>query len=529
MNNTPSISRSIFIVTAFFVCIAAIPAAFAAQEFQSVPSDQATIVAPEGLTERERLNLDKQYRFQYRQKGVILGPIPATGTAGTGFTPDAAAGGAPERVETEQEKLYRYFGVAATLYKETRYEEAIEVLKYIREREPEDDYVKNYLDRAKKAYDYQKSRWGAKTEKTSHALKTTRVNDLMSEGIAYYKQKRFDMALAKFSNVLALDPNNARAKDYYNKLKQYYTVETRADTIVQNFETKNSRQTSPVTGGYSAQDAASTKMLQAAETAMDKAAHPAAATIDKKANELLNRAELTEKIDGIIEQQSDDEKKLDQYTLGPGDVIEIVTYEHPELSAQVAVGTEGDVTLPLVNDMVYVKGLTVEEAAEKIREALKRYVREPSVAVSILAYRSKVFYVVDDSGATPYPITRANVTLRDALFLSDWGFNKALGRVIVMKPNKGNPIVKKVDAFDLIYRGNLRNDMRIGDGDVIYVPMTVVGKTTQTLNDTVAPFQAIQNARNLWLQGKWSQKGLKSEFRIYPDSQFLPQNVGNGD
>jgi hypothetical protein len=120
--------------------------------------------------------------------------------------------------------------------------------------------------------------------------------------------------------------------------------------------------------------------------------------------------------------------------------------------------------------------------------------------------------------------------LRDALFLSDWGNNRALGRVIVIKPDKVYPVVKKIDAFDIIYRGNLANNVKIDDGDVVYVPMTIVGKTTQTVNDTVAPFIAIKSARDQWLDLKWSKKGWKSTFQIYDNYQVMPQSVnGNND
>ena len=168
------------------------------------------------------------------------------------------------------------------------------------------------------------------------------------------------------------------------------------------------------------------------------------------------------------------------------------------------------------------EGVNIEEAIEKVREEMKRYVRDPIVSMSLLS-TSKLFYFIDEVGCTPYPITRPDFTLRDALFLSDWGNNRALGRVIVIKPDKLRPVIKKVDAFDLIYRGNLSSNVKIEDGDVVYVPMTIVGKTTQTIDNTVAPFTSIKAARDEWLNLKWSKKGWKSTFHIYDDTALMPE------
>jgi polysaccharide export outer membrane protein len=249
-------------------------------------------------------------------------------------------------------------------------------------------------------------------------------------------------------------------------------------------------------------------------------------TEKKRVEVILDQAELGQTVQRIVDTRKDDQRKQDQLAIGGGDVISVIVRDHPELTGKTLVTYGGEALLPLVNDPVMVKGLTTEEATEKVTEIMKKYVKDPFVTVVIDEYRSKMFYVIDDIGCTPYPITRPNMTVRDALFLADWGTNRALGRIILMKPHKTHPIVKKIDAFDIIYRGNLAGNLRIDDGDVIYTPMTIAGKTTQTVNDTIAPFQAVQTARNLWLQSKWSQKGLKSMFRIYPSSQDLPQNVG---
>jgi len=183
------------------------------------------------------------------------------------------------------------------------------------------------------------------------------------------------------------------------------------------------------------------------------------------------------------------------------------------------------VVLPLVNDVIKIKGLTIQEATVTITNAMKRYVKDPHVTIAIDEYKSKMFYVIDEIGCTPYPITRTNLTLRDALFVSDWGDNRALGRVIVMKPHKVHPVIKKVDAFDLIYRGNLTNNVRIEDGDVIYVPLTIAAKTTKVIADTIRPFAAVRQARDEWLDLKGDRKGY-AQYTRFEDTGYQPWFAG---
>ncbi|HEY9298793.1 MAG TPA: polysaccharide biosynthesis/export family protein, partial [Phormidium sp.] len=74
------------------------------------------------------------------------------------------------------------------------------------------------------------------------------------------------------------------------------------------------------------------------------------------------------------------------YRLGAGDVLAIAVQRFPELSVQAAVGPEGDIVLPLVGT-VSVRGLTLDEAREKIRSGFNQFVIDPIVTVGLSAQR----------------------------------------------------------------------------------------------------------------------------------------------
>lgn len=519
------------------------PNVFALQQ-ESTSSPQAVLLAPGGLTEREIQESQRQYTYQFRNKQQLAGPYIPESSASAGETVAA-------QPLNEEEKLYRYFGAAMNLYKQGKTEEAIEILEYILEKDPGNGYVKEYLRKMTCRNKIQEDQYKVKAKNSATLYNKQKIRESLQDGIGYYKQKRYDLAVVEFSDVLELDPGNMQAQYYMKKLKEHYSKEVRIERMISEQEDASAQVNEdqgtgkakgtgniPIPNNDNTRGVASAAqaLLNKTERTMGGATGCTADALldmaetksfaqEKRTEVLLDQAELAITVDDIVARQKEEEAKEDKTTLNPADIIGIAVYDHPELTGRVTVDSTGNVILPLVEESINVKGLTIDEAANEVKEVLRKYVNDPSVTVELLS-SSKIFYFIDEVGCTPYPINRPNFTLRDALFLSDWGNNRALGRVIVIKADKLYPVVKKVDAFDLVYRGNLANNVKIDDGDVIYVPMTIVGKTTQTVNDTVAPFVAIQDARNQWLQGKWSQKGLKSTFRIYPNKQILPQNVG---
>jgi len=389
-------------------------------------------------------------------------------------------------------KLYRYFGVAAGFYENGRYEEAVEILQYILDKNPEDDYVRNYLKRAKAEMRKEKTEWEKDSEKGAFYSKKNKIKNLVQDGTDYFNAKDFDRALLKFSDTLALDPGNEKAKSYMNKLENHLLKEIKVENLAE----------SQVVGKEEL------KYI----------------ILDKRANNLLNQSELGIQIEEIIAIEKAKEERARKHTLGPGDVLQISVLDHPELSGQVTVQLKGEIILPLVNDIVIAQDLTLEELTDIVAQVMKRYVQTPQLNILALEYNSKLFYIVDELSSTPYPITRTDFTLRDALFAADWGNNRALDRVMVMKPADRYPIIRKINARELIFKGKLENDIRITDGDVIYVPMTIPAKVTKTIHDFLGPFRAVRQARDNYLSLRWNERDWRGLLRMPPDYDRQPED-----
>ena len=83
-----------------------------------------------------------------------------------------------------------------------------------------------------------------------------------------------------------------------------------------------------------------------------------------------------------------------RYRLGAGDMINISVYDEPDLSLEVRIGLSGQISYPLLGDVV-VSGLSPKELEQKLTEGLNGpYLIDPSVTVSIVEYRP--FYVTGE-------------------------------------------------------------------------------------------------------------------------------------
>jgi protein involved in polysaccharide export with SLBB domain len=161
--------------------------------------------------------------------------------------------------------------------------------------------------------------------------------------------------------------------------------------------------------------------------------------------------------------------QTEPYRLNPGDQIQILVEDEPDLSGEVTVGPDGFIRLRLVGS-IQAAGLTVDELAAQIEKALRQYLREPKVIVNLkqftpLARRVYVMGAVKAPGAYPLPLA-GPTTVFDAIMLAG-GFsdNADWERVRVFRRDGQMLTVnlKNLQAGDLTGGGIVQ------PGDVIWV------------------------------------------------------------
>ncbi len=177
-----------------------------------------------------------------------------------------------------------------------------------------------------------------------------------------------------------------------------------------------------------------------------------------------------------------------KYTLGPDDVVQIDVMRHPEFSGIYPVNLEGKVQYKFVGD-IDVNGLTKKEVEEKIRNVISNFVVTPEVNVTVLEYKSKVIYVLGEVGQPgKYYMRSESMPVREAVVQAGLPLQSAAMRKCrIVTPDKdGRVKTRKVDLYSILYGGNLKNNLEMHPGDVLYVPCTVMAKMIRVINPVTA-------------------------------------------
>lgn len=82
------------------------------------------------------------------------------------------------------------------------------------------------------------------------------------------------------------------------------------------------------------------------------------------------------------------------YEIGANDVLRIEVWQSQDYTRpQVLVRTDGRISMPSIGE-IQAEGLTPERLQKQLQEALKEYINDPDVTVSVLQVNSKNFRVV---------------------------------------------------------------------------------------------------------------------------------------
>ncbi|MDB4349540.1 polysaccharide biosynthesis/export family protein [Omnitrophica bacterium] len=173
-----------------------------------------------------------------------------------------------------------------------------------------------------------------------------------------------------------------------------------------------------------------------------------------------------------------------KYTLGPNDVVAIEVRRHPEFSGQYTVNSEGKIEYKFVGDVILL-GLTKVEARERLTEILTEYLIDPVIDVQIVAYMSKVFYVVGDVNRPgKFYMRGETISIREAIVLAGLPNSAAATRKcrLITPDDKGKDNYINVNVYSLLYEGNLKENRTMKPGDVLYVPATILAKMIRVIS-----------------------------------------------
>jgi protein involved in polysaccharide export with SLBB domain len=100
-----------------------------------------------------------------------------------------------------------------------------------------------------------------------------------------------------------------------------------------------------------------------------------------------------------------------QYRLAPGDELDIMILDKPELNTKQVIGPNGKISLPLVPDRITVANLTLNEAQESIKAELGKHLHNPNIVVNLIP---RSIYVVQHFLKTDTVVYKQATTIEEA-------------------------------------------------------------------------------------------------------------------
>lgn len=191
------------------------------------------------------------------------------------------------------------------------------------------------------------------------------------------------------------------------------------------------------------------------------------------------------------------------YIIGPGDVLNIVVWDHPELAIIAAgssstadassltsvgngynVSPDGLIQFPYVGQ-IQLGGITEYQARDLLTKRLAKYIKDPQVTVRIQAYRSGRVYI-DGEVRTPglQPINDLPMTLPEALNRAG-GMTASADRSRVAISRNGSTTA--INLLQLSTLGINPNQILLRRGDLLHVhnrdesKVFVMGEVTRPL------------------------------------------------
>jgi protein involved in polysaccharide export with SLBB domain len=235
-----------------------------------------------------------------------------------------------------------------------------------------------------------------------------------------------------------------------------------------------------------------------------------------------------------------------EYPLGPGDELMIRGWGTIDIDYRATIDRNGTISIPTVGN-VALAGVKASEAQNVIRAAVGRLYKGVTVNVTFGQLRAMTVYVVGQASRPGTYTVSSLSTLVTALFAS--GGPNANGSMRHVQVKRGGKIAAELDLYSFIAKGDKSTDIKLQDGDTIFIPpaggfVALTGKvnsaavfelkgsadTVESLLDVAGGLPVVADPRRAFLERiDPSRNNPRSVEEFGLDSLGLKRILKNGD
>lgn len=202
------------------------------------------------------------------------------------------------------------------------------------------------------------------------------------------------------------------------------------------------------------------------------------------------------------------------YRIGRGDVLNIIVYDHPELTIPAGsersaeesgnvVHANGAIFYPYVG-WLDVAGRTVRDVRDEIQRRLADFIAEPQVEVKVAAFNAQKAYVtgqVAEPGVMP--VTNVPMYVLDALSFAGGLTEQANWHDVILTRDGQDT---HISVFDMLANGDMEQNVLLEDGDVLHV-MNIGNEQVYVMGAVNEPAALPMSNRHLSLTNAIAQAG----------------------
>lgn len=158
------------------------------------------------------------------------------------------------------------------------------------------------------------------------------------------------------------------------------------------------------------------------------------------------------------------------YTIGPGDILDISVWKEAALTKLVTVMPDGKISFPLIGQ-IQAKDLTLDELKASIEQKITRYVPHPNLSVAIHQVNSLYIYVVGKVHKSGRFELNDNISVLQALAMAG-GLNPFAkkSKIKIFREKPGGTLIFDFNYDEVSQGKKLTQNVLLKRGDVIVVP-----------------------------------------------------------
>lgn len=217
-----------------------------------------------------------------------------------------------------------------------------------------------------------------------------------------------------------------------------------------------------------------------------------------------------------------------EYRIGPGDILSVIVYDHPELTIPAGserpasetgnrVRPDGTIFYPYVG-RVRVAGMTLEEVRGLLTRRLSNVITDPQVEIGMGAFHSQKVHVsgaVESPGT--YPLTIVPMTVLEAVSQAGGATDTADWHNIILT-REGRE--ERISLYAMLRQGDLTQNRLLRDGDLLHVP-TSENQNVVVLGQVLKPGAIPLGNERLTLTDALARASGVNESRAQPSGIFV--------